>query len=324
MRFAGALARPAPRSFTAAFAVALLIAAIAPGPARSHVVSDRGVKLLREISRAVIAAAAAAPDSSGCVAPNRAGMWNHVEHQGRGLTLLMDACARGDSTTAERAWTAVETAFAHQKPDGDFETAAPESRQERLSNAAWWIAQLCRTEVVVVNSPLQKRFRWRVNLMLPKLRRSVDALVAAGDELLALHHSRPDRLMVDAAAFLLADGIYHEPRMAELGQRALVAALGGQHKTGAFGAREIGGEGRALAALIEIATYFPMPTLDRAAEHSASWLAGNGTVLRGMAPAQAREMMLALAVQAGRSGDPGLRSAAEKLAAPLETRTIRR
>ena len=70
-----------------------------------------------------------------------------------------------------------------------------------------------------MNSPLQDRFRWRVALLLPKLRRSVDWLVAAGDELFELHEGRPDLLLVDAEAYLLADGIFHvEWRFKKLGE----------------------------------------------------------------------------------------------------------
>ena len=170
-----------------------------------------------------------------------------------------------------------------------------------------------------MNSPLQDRFRWRVALLLPKLRRSVDWLVAAGEELFTLHEGRSDLLLVDAEAYLLADGIFHEPRMAELGQRALAASIRGQRKDGALVAHtsDLAGQARGLTGLIEIATYFPMPSLDEAAKRGAEWLsrrlspqAREPSLLAGTW----REAMLALAFQAGRVNDGGLLGRVERLA----------
>lgn len=260
----------------AAGPIAILVIAaicIGPGSARAHIVSDREVLILLGMPKGIVADLVEPPDGDGDAGPNRAG-WDRVDHQTDALLILIDACARSDSALAEAAWKGIDAAFLHQRPAGDYETARAESRLEQLKTA-WWIAQLCRAEIVVTNSPLQKRFQWRVALMRPKLRRSVDWLVAAGDELLLLHAAHPELLLVDAQAYLLADGIYHEPRFAELGQRALADALRGQRKDGAFvsDARDVGGQARAVVGLLEIAIYFPMPMLEEKADRGALWLA---------------------------------------------------
>jgi hypothetical protein len=300
--------------------VVLLAAALglaATRPAVAHIVSDREVVMLKGLPEGLARSLSPRPDSLGYLAPNRRGGWRHVEHQESGIARLMDACARSDSVEAEACWLLIDAAMRHQTPAGDYEAAPPEARPAQLERTAWWIGQLCRAEVAVMNSPLQKRFRWRVALLLPKLRRSVDWLVAAGDELHRLHEGRPERLLVDAQAFLLADGIYHEPRMAELGQRALVAALGAQRKDGALvsSPRELWAHARALTGLTEVATYFPMPALEDAAKRASQWLI-RGLEKQGksagLTPGAWREALLALALQAERTKDGRLRQRVER------------
>ena len=255
----------------------VLMLALVGGPARAHIVSDREIVILRGLPAGLLAGMSEHPNSLGYVGANHAGPWQHVEHQSSGLVGLMDACARADSTGAEAAWRVIDAAMRHQRPGGDYEAAGVETRARQLERTAWWIAQLCRAEVAVMNSPLQDRFRWRVALLLPKLRRSVDWLVAAGDELFELHEGRPDLLLVDAEAYLLADGIFHEPRMAELGQRSL----------------------------------------DEAAKRGAEWLSRrlSPQAREPSLPAGTwRVAMLALAFQAGRVNDGGLLGRVERLA----------
>ena len=134
----------------------------------------------------------------------------------------------------------------------------------------------------------------------------------------AMHADRPDLLLVDAQAFLLADGIYHEPALNQLGQRTLVAALGKQGRDGAFAGRggpTIANQARALESLVEIALYFPAPSLNEAAASAARWLArkiaskqhsGPAERADALSPSAAiewRDGILALSYQASRVGD---------------------
>jgi hypothetical protein len=312
-------ARSAPRSRAVLAFVALVSGAFAVGatPSWSHIVSNREITILLGLPAGWTQALFASPDSLGLAGANRP-RWRHVAHQGESIPRFIDACARGDSAGAEIAWRAIDAALARQRPAGDYEAAEPESRLDQLTRTSAWIGDLCRAEVVVMNSPLQKRFQWRVTLMRPKLRRSIDWLVAAGEELLRLHAGRSDLLLVDAEAFLLADGIYHEPRFAELGQRALASGLEGERKVGAV--RAIDAEARTLGALSEIATYFPMPMLDEAARRAAQRL--ERQVARPLrAPAGQRgddttrsEALMALACQASRIADRDLLDRAVRLA----------
>src|SRR5205823_14350743 len=128
---------------------------------------------------------------------------------------------------------ALEAAFAAQLPSGDFRrvptaAAAPDT----LMEDAAWIAGLTRALIAVMNSDLAERFRWRYAIMRPRLQRSIDYLEARAPGLTASHADRPGALMVIAAAFLLADGSYHDPRYGRAGQVALAAAIDAQAPDG--------------------------------------------------------------------------------------------
>jgi hypothetical protein len=320
-------ARPAPRPRVALVFLAACAVAGGATPSWPHIVSDREITILLGLPAGWTPALFAAPDSLGLAGENRP-RWRHVAHQGEAIPRFIDACARADSAGAESAWRAIDAAFARQRPEGDYESADPETRFDHLTRTSAWIGQVCRAEVVVMNSPLQKRFQWRVALMRPKLLRSMNWLVAAGEELLSLHAGRSDLQLVDAQTFLLADGIYHEPRFAELGQKALVAGLAAEPKTRA---PSLETESRAFAALQEISTYFAMPMLDAAARRGAQRLerllraqaksGGAGTAaLRDRARSDG---LLALAYQASRVSDRALLDRTVRLA-PMAGNTARR
>jgi hypothetical protein len=197
-------------------ATVLAIVAIAlvglAAPAAAHVVSDRELAVVAQFPAGFAGRTlmALVPDSLGYVAPNRAGSWRDVGYQRGAMLVLVDAAARADTVAAERAWRAIDVAFAHQHPPGGFDTRATlgvgDSTAAAMADEAAWLAGVCRGFVAVMNSRLQDRFRWRYALLKPKLQRSVDHLERHHDELLAAHARHPDALLAIAAAFLLADG----------------------------------------------------------------------------------------------------------------------
>jgi hypothetical protein len=247
------------------------------GTASAHVVSDRELRVVRQFPAAAIRQELRAylPDSLGNVAPNRPGAWRNVAYQRPALLLLIDASGRGDSVLAERAWRAIDGAFAAQLPGGAFRRDAATTSADSLMEGAAFVSGLCRALIAVMNGPLQERFRWRYSLLRPKLQHAVDWLEAAAPSLRAAHARRAGLLLVQASAFLLADGTYHEERYGRAGQAALSAALELQHGDGLLpsnGAANRSEHALGLEALQSIAIYFPSPTLERAGAKGASWL----------------------------------------------------
>jgi hypothetical protein len=254
-------------------AVIATATALLCSPAAAHVVSDRELQVFARFPSRFVERAMkdATPDDGGCVAPNRAGAWRDVVFQRPATLLLIDAAARGDSTSAERAWKALDQGFAAQIPSGDFRRrGAP--RDSLLRDAAW-VAAVCRGWIAVMNGPFQDRFRWRYALMKPKLERTVDFLEARSSSLIASCAGRPAALLVVAAAFLLADGTYHDERYGRVGQEALSGALARARSSDSCSfAADPSEHALGLEALQSIAIYFPSPTLERTAAVAARWL----------------------------------------------------
>ena len=275
----------------AAGAIAAVMAAA--GPATAHVVSDRDIRVVAQIPSdwAAKAASAVIIDSAGCALPNRSGGWRHVGHQRGAMLVLVDASARADSIKAERAWTALDAAFAQQVQDGSFRVGDPAiGRAADAALTAEWLAGASRALVAVMNGPLQKRFRIRYALMKPKLQRALDHQLTRHDELMTARGGDAAAMFAEASAFLLADGIYHDERYGRAGQQALARALTLQRKDGAYltdGKAEPQWHARALIMLQGVVIYFPSPTLERSAERAARWLR---TKSRGRAaPGQAMD-----------------------------------
>ena len=109
----------------------------------------------------------ALPDKNGFVGHNHSGFKGSAFQRGATLTLAI-AAARGDQKRAEDCWRAVEATFAQQKEAGHF--------GDPPTSVAFWLCELCRSLLVVQQSPLAKDYQDRIANLLPKLRKSADWL----------------------------------------------------------------------------------------------------------------------------------------------------
>lgn len=301
--------------------VALLALAACAAVARAHVVSDLEVGVLTKLPPGMLAhlAAADAPDASGAVGENRE-HWRHVEAQAPALRLLADASARRDSLAAERAWRAIDLAFAHQTPGGGFvhapftPTAVYRDSLAEMLGTAEWAAATCRAFVVVMNGPMQNAFRVRYALTLRKLEATLHWLEARVPELEIAHARHGPELLVIAQAFLLGDGTFHVESFGRIGQRTLQKALALQRRDGAFphdADVTLDAQAGSLESLESVAQYFPSPMLERATDLVAGWVSGQvgapGALPRGRTAAEQRHALAALAYHAERRDDAATR-----------------
>lgn len=269
--------RAALRRAPALFGLAwLAVAWVGPTAAFAHVVSDRDVRLFRALPAGAVADAfrAARPDSAGLSGANRP-TWRHVALQQDALALLMDAASRADSAAAESAWRAMDAIFLHQKPDSLFESTPGTGQPRDPAATVALLGAVCRAEVAIENGPLRDRFHWRIVLMLPKLRRALESVVARGEGYAAASANDPAALLAGAQALLLGDGIFHVERFGLLGQRLLVDGLALQKSGGQFvvtGGDPLAAQADCLLALQSILNYYPAPSLERAAANGAKWL----------------------------------------------------
>jgi len=275
-------------------ALALVVVSVVAPIAGAHVVSDRELKLIAQLPPGfgLRALASSLPDSFGCVAPNRSGHWLGIGCQRPCLLLLLDAAARGDSALAERAWLALDAGFARQRPEGSFQRDGHDpDRGAELMDETAWLAGTCRAWIAIMNSPLQDRFRLRYALFKPKAQRAADFLESRADSLLGMNARSGGALLIVAAAFLLADGTYHDERYGRVGQAALAAALATQSPAGLFpidGSADVERHALGLEALQSIVIYFPSPSLERAETRATMWLRGHAG--RGMSRSMTRRV----------------------------------
>jgi len=261
--------------------------------ARAHVISDRELRVVAQMPPEFVSKTFAAflPLGAGFVPPNRPLDWQSVAAQCPAGLLLIDAAARGDTALAERAWTALDVAIAQQLPDGNFKRAgAPTDRRrtggelfgsvvgpsvDELADDAAWLASTHRALIAVMNSRLAERFRARYAAIKPRLQLTADFLEVRRASFLVARANDAPTLLTAAAAFLLADGTFHEPRYASAGEKALAAALELQEPDGSFpvaGRADPASHARALLALHSIAIYFPSAPTEKAAVWAAAWL----------------------------------------------------
>ncbi len=311
-------ARPVDRRFLRVLVAALLAVVLGGVVARAHVVSDLEVGVLTKLPPGMLAhlAAADAPDGTGAVGENRE-HWRSVGAQAPALRLLADASARRDSLAAERAWRAIDLAFAHQTPGGGFAHAPFTSYRDSLAEmlgTTEWAAATCRAFVVVMNGPMQNAFRLRYVLTLRKLEATMHWLEARVPELEIAHARHGPELLAIAQAFLLGDGTFHVESFGRIGQRTLQKALALQRRDGAFphdADVSLDAQAGALESLESVAQYFPSPMLERATDLVAGWIAKQvdvrGALPRGSTAAEQRHALAALAYHAERRDDAATR-----------------
>lgn len=315
-------ARAAMRRTSPLAALGVALALTLASAARAHVVSDRELVTLRAISPGRVRALLATdvPDTLGLAGANRPA-WRSLAPQTDALYLLAEASVRSDTLLAERAWRGVELAFAHQTPEGRFTPATdaagrarPPAEERRVTSE--WAGGACRAFVALSNGPLIDRFRIRYANALPKLRRTIQWLVATAPASYAALDA-----LTDAQTFLLGDGLYHEETLGHAGQKAIAAALAAQRADGGFGAARAtdpSREARGMQCLQAVTQYFTAPSLEAALAKSARFvakqIARDGRIV-GVARTDRRaqcEVALALRLVAARSGDDALADAADR------------
>ena len=289
-------------------------------PVIAHIVSDRDVQLIRSLPAARVRAllADATPDRDGLVGANHP-VWRAIEPQAAAGFVLADAATRADTARAEAAWRCLDVAFVHQHPLGDFDRAVPMDALTSRLGTTRWTGETCRALVAVMNGPLQERFRWRHTLLLPKVRRTLDWLVAGADSVQAQLTAAKDgpALIVQARTFLLADGMFHEAVFGRAGQRAIQAALALQKADGMFASpyESVESQAESVWALQSITDYFPAPSLDAALKKAAIVLGAVASKRAAAGPEVTRRVALTLSLYAAYPLQGDLAKVAENLAA---------
>ncbi|MBI4377419.1 MAG: hypothetical protein HY549_13345 [Elusimicrobia bacterium] len=235
--------------------------------------------LLRKMPRRVLEklASGGRPDAEGLVGHNR-GRWLHVGAQRGAMLYLSAAAALSEREHAERAWAAVDAAFARQTPAGNFELGNFQGRTPRrsddLSGVSFWLAELCHALVVLRQSELRPQFEDRLNALRPKIERAAWWLVDGRAELERYDAGAPNRLFFDANAFRFLGILLEDQRLSAIGTEFLARGLRAQRADGVFvekGGHDSSYQAVALLKLLQHRLHFPDERLDAAIERGMRW-----------------------------------------------------
>jgi len=219
----------------------------------------------------------ALPDRHGFVGHNRDGFKGSAFQRGATLTLAL-AAARGDRQHAEDSWRAVEATFAKQQEAGHF--------GDPPTSVAFWLCELCRSLLVVQESPLAGDFQARIAQLLPKVRKAADWLATQQASLVKADGDTPNRLFFSAEAFGFAGILLQDEKLTAVGKDFLARGLKlYREQDGVFlehGGGDSSYQAVNLLRLQEIAIHFPDSKLETAIRQGMKWeltrIAPDGTV----------------------------------------------
>lgn len=219
----------------------------------------------------------AMPDQNGLVGHNRDGFKASAFQRGATLTLAI-AAARGDRERADNCWRAVEATFAQQKAEGHF--------GDPPTSVAFWLCELCRSLLVVQQSPLAGDYQARIADLRPKIRKAADWLSEQQAALIKADGDTPNRLFFSAEAFGLAGILLQDEKLMAVGKDFLARGMKLFREEDGVFLEHDGGDSSYQAVnllrLQEIVIYFPDPKLEAAIRKGLKWeltrIAPDGTV----------------------------------------------
>ena len=219
----------------------------------------------------------AVPGQNGLVGHNRDGFKASAFQRGATLTLAL-AAARGDRKRAGDCWRAVDATFAQQKEKGDF--------GDPPTSVAFWLCELCRSLLVMQQSPLAGDYQTRIAGLLPKIRQAADWLAGQQAVLIRADGDTPNRLFFSAEAFGFAGILLQDGKLTAIGKEFLARGLKlFREEDGVFlehGGGDSSYQAVNLLRLQEIAIHFPDPKLEAAIRQGMKWeltrIAADGTV----------------------------------------------
>lgn len=258
--------------FAASGAALVMTAALGQEPSASPPGSARmkHAVLFQKMPEALLERAGGAyPDKNGLVGHNRGGFKASAFQRGATLKLAI-AAARGDAQRAADCWRAVEVTFGHQQEAGHFGDPA--------SSVAFWLCELCRSLLVVQQSPLAEVYRDRTFVLLPKIRKAVNWLAGRREVLFKEDGHTPNRLFFDAEAFGLTGILLDDEKLIGISREFLARGMKLYRDDDGVFLERGGGDSSyqavCLLRLQEMVLYFPDPRIENAIRKGVKWELG--------------------------------------------------
>ncbi len=221
------------------------------------------------------------PDRHGFTGGNRTlGKWLEAGPQRGSCRAVIAGVVLGDLARADDAWRGIDTAFAHQRPDGGFEAGIrPNGQSARPLPAAvetsfFFLQELGRAILVIRQSPHEAHFRDRIGALEPKLRRACDFMASGYDTILPHHGHAVNRVLIAAKAFGTCGLVLRDERLVDQARRLVAFAVTRRDEAGVF--LEKGGRDSSYNAVSilfggVLALHLPLPELDAALPSAVAW-----------------------------------------------------
>lgn len=231
--------------------------------------------------RLAVLSAGDRPDAKGFTGGNRGnGFWVEVGPQRGSCRGVIAAVALDNLALADDCWRGIDTAFAHQRPDGGFDAIVkPNGSTSRSGPAAvettyFFLQELGRAILVIRQSPHEAHFQTRIEAVLPKLRRAADFILAGYDTIIPKVGHTVNRVIIAAKAFGLCGLVLDDPVMIQRSRQLIAHALTLRDKEGVFierGGRDSSYNVVSILFGQVLALHLPLPEFEAALPAAVEW-----------------------------------------------------
>ena len=223
------------------------------------------------------------PDPQGLTGGNRTlGKWLEAGPQRGSCRAVIAAVVAGKLDRADDAWRGIDTAFAHQQPDGSFAAETrPNGESARVFHAAvetsfFFLQELGRALLVIRQSPHEAHFHDRIAALEPKLRKACDFMASGYDTILPHHGHAVNRVIIAAKAFGTCGLALRDDKLVGQSRQLMAFALTRRDDTGVFlekGGRDSSYNAVSILMGEVLALHLPLPEFDAALPAAVAWQA---------------------------------------------------
>lgn len=221
------------------------------------------------------------PDAQGFNGSNhKAGYWIEAGTQRGSCRGVMVGTVLNDLAFADDAWRGVETAFAHQRPDGGFEAGdRPNGTSAKPFGAAvetafFFLQEVGRMLRVLQQSPHEAHFHERILLLEPKVRQGMAFVLSGYDTIIANSSHAVNRIFIAAKAFGLCGLFLKDERFVAVSRKLVVHALTRRDKDGVFienGGRDSSYNATSILFGQVLSLHLALPELEAALPKAVAW-----------------------------------------------------
>ncbi len=208
------------------------------------------------------------------------GKWLEAGGQRGSCRGVAAAIIADDLAAADDAWRGIDTAFAHQRPDGGFlAEIRPNGASARPYGAAvetayFFLQEVGRTILIIRESPHEAHFHARIAALEPKIRQACEFISGGYDTIITRSTHAVNRIIIAAKAFGDCGRVLHDEKLVATSRKLITHALTRRDAAGVF----IENDGRDSSYNVvsilygqELALQVPLPEFEAALPAAVAW-----------------------------------------------------